>query len=402
VSLTIRQIDAAKYTGKANTRCVLWDDDPRGLGLRVFPSGHKSFLLSYRIAGRKKMMALGDYGVLTLDEARKRAKRELAAIENDNTDPLATKRHRELEARTGTVEQVFGAYLADRKPKREADLLALAKRDIFPTFGQRGWRELRRTALRDWHKAFKSDYTANRALQALRAALYWRLWREDDDGTGAKLKRDARNPCAGIAMRKEKARQVRLELSDLSKVEAAIDAETESPYLRVLFRFILATGCRRGEALSIKWADVDLGESGHFILRDTKAGDDRRIPLTSSARRLLKSLPKVEDNPYVFVGHRSGAHLKSVSKCWQRIRKRAGVAHVRIHDLRRSFGSWLGDSGFTSKQIGDVLGHRTDVTSRVYMALGEKSKREAVDAVQSLMVGRKAKVVRLSKRATLR
>jgi integrase len=400
MSLTKRSIDAATYAGKDNSRCVLWDDDPRGLGLRIFPSGHKSFLLSYRIATRKKLMTLGDYGVLTLDEARKRAKRELAAIENDDADPLATKRQRDLEARTGTIEQTFKAYLADRKPKRADDLLALAKRDIFPSFGHRGWRELRRSELREWHAAFAGNYTANRALQALRAALYWRLWREDDDGSDKALKRDARNPCAGIALRKEKPRQVRLELSDVAKLESAIDAESESPYMRALFRFLLATGCRRGEALSLRWDDVDLGDNAAITFRDTKNGTDRQIPLSAFAKRLIKGLPRIDKNPFVFVGHRHGTHLQSVAKCWQRIRKRAGIEHVRIHDLRRSFGSWLADGGFTSKQIGEVLGHRTDVTSRVYMALGEKSKRAAVNAVDSMMTGKKAPVAKLPKRGT--
>lgn len=399
MSLTKRVIDAAKYSGKGNARCVLWDDDPRGLGLRIFPSGHKSFLLSYRVSGRKRLMALGDYGVLTLDDARKRAKRELADVENNAADPLAEKRKRELEARTGTIEQVFSAYLADQKPKRAADVLGLAKRDIYPSFGSRGWRDLRRTEVRVWHDNFKSDYVANRALQALRAALYWRLWREDENDSDKPLKRDTRNPCAGIRLRPEKPRQVRLELSELPKMESAIEAETNDPYLRAVFLFILATGCRRGEALSLKWIDVDLSDNAAVTFRDTKNDNDRIVPLSGYAKRLLKALPRIEKNPFVFVGHRHGTHLQSVSKCWQRIRKRAGIEHVRIHDLRRSFGSWLGDAGHTSKQIGEVLGHKTEITSKVYMALGDKSKRAAVNAVDSMMSGNRATVTKLRKRA---
>lgn len=71
---------------------------------------------------------------------------------------------------------------------------------------------------------------------------------------------------------------------------------------------------------------------------------------------------------------------------------------MRIHDLRRTFGSWLGDAGFTSKQIGTTLGHKSDITSRVYMALGDTSKRSAVDAVERLMTGKTAKVERLSRK----
>src|SRR5690606_2846689 len=171
--LTKKQIDKAKYKGTDNARCVLWDDDPRGLGLRIFPSGRKSWVLSYRVAGRKRMMSLGDYGVLTLDQARSRAKVELAALENQNVDPLAEKRKRELEARTGTVKAMFLAYLADRKPKSAGELLKIAERQIWKPFGARGWREVRRSEVRSWHESIRTStgpYAANRALQALRAA----------------------------------------------------------------------------------------------------------------------------------------------------------------------------------------------------------------------------------------
>jgi integrase len=401
--LTKRYCDSAKYEETENRRDVRWHDDPRNMGLRIYPSGEKSFVLSYRAAGRKKMMVLADYSVLTLDEAEKRARRELVAVENDSADPLAEKRKRELESRTGTIEQVFSAYLAAKKPKRSADLLALAKRDIYPKLGTRPWRELRRSEVRSWHEAFKSDYVANRALQALRAAMYWRLWQDDDNGE--QTKRDNRNPCAGVGLRKEKPRQVRLELAELPKMEAAIDAETDDPYVRAVFRFILATGCRRGEALSLKWDDVDLGDTPTVTFRETKNNTDRTVPLSPFAKQMLKRLPRLEKNPYVFVGHRHGTHLQAVSKAWQRIRKRAGIEHVRIHDLRRSFGSWLGDAGYTSKQVGDVLGHKSDITSRVYMALGDASRRNAVNTVRKLMTNagkpkKKAKVLKFPQRAT--
>jgi len=404
VRLTKRTIDAAKYSGSGNGRCVLWDDSPRGLGLRIFPSGHKAFLLSYRIAGRKRMMTLGDYGVLTLDSARSRAKTELATIENQALDPLVEKRARELEGRTSTVEAMFRAYIADRKPKTAHDLIAHAERHTFKAFGSRGWRELRRSEVRAWHEGIQGPYAANRALQALRAAFYWRLWREDDAPGDRPSQRNPRNPCAGIALFPEKRRQVRLEIAELPKLEAAIDAHTQDEYLRALFRFVLAVGCRKTEALALKWDDVTNGDNPVVTFRDTKSGGDHTVPLSSYAAGLLRALTRQTNNPFVFVGHRRGAHLQGVNKAWQRIRKAAGIEHVRIHDLRRSFGSWLGDAGFTSKQIGSVLGHKSDVTSRVYMALGAKSKRAAVDAMQVLMANAgkpatKAEAVKLEKSA---
>jgi integrase len=212
---------------------------------------------------------------------------------------------------------------------------------------------------------------------------------------------DTRNPCAGIDMKPETRRQVRLELDELPRLEAAIDTETDDLYLRAFFRFVLATGCRRNEALTLRWADVTLPgdsaqrQSASVTFRDTKAGGDHTVPLSAYAVRLLQALPQLEHNPYVFIGRVPGTHLQEASKAWQRIRTAAGLPHLRIHDLRRTFGSWLGDAGFTSKQIGAALGHKSDITSRVYMALGDQSKRAAVDAIERLISGKSARVSEL-------
>jgi integrase len=301
---------------------------------------------------------------------------------------IAEKRKRALESRTGTVETLFKAYVEQKNMRRPDAALWVGKKFIFPKFGTRSWRDVRRSEIRDWHAGIKSPYNANRALQALRAALYWRLWSEDDAAGSGQHKRDTRNPCAGIELRPETERQVRLEVEQLPALERAIDSDTGDPYLRAYFRFLLATGCRRSEALKLEWRDVNLdGDAPTVTFRMTKAGTDHEVPLSPFAVRLLKALPRVKDNPYVFVGHRHGTGLQSPSKAWQRIRTAAGLPHLRIHDLRRSFGSWLGDAGFTSKQIGSVLGHQTDITSRVYMAIGDSSKRSAVNAMQTLMQG---------------
>jgi integrase len=396
--LTKRRIDAAKYAGAGNSRDVRWDDNPHGLGLRLFPSGRKSFVLMYRLAGRKHLMALADYGVLTLEAARKRARAELAAVEGQNTDPLAERRKRALEARTGTVETLFRAYVEARtanphRPMKRPDApLWYGDKFIFPRFGSKSWREVRRSEVREWHAEIAKPYNANRALQAMRAAYYWRLWQEDDSSGQRRRESDTRNPCAGIDLRIETRRQVRLELAELPRLEKAVDAQTADPYLRAYFRFVLATGCRRGEALALKWRDV---EDNAVTFRNTKAGTDHTVPLSAYAARLLKDLPRLANNPHVFVSRQHGKPLAEPSKAWQKIRQAAGLKHLRIHDLRRTFGSWLGDAGFTSKQIGATLGHKSDITSRVYMALGDQSKRAAVDAVDRLMQGKPAKVSKL-------
>jgi integrase len=406
VHLTKRYLDSARYRGSGNSRDVRWDDDPTGLGLRIYPSGRKAFILSYRNAnGVKRLPTLGDYGVLTLDQARRQAKRLLVAVD-DKTDPLAERRKQRLEAKTGSVEALFRAYVEARESdrhrpmKRPDSVLWYGEKFIFPRFGSRPWRDVRRSEVRDWHAGIGKPYNANRALQAMRAAFYWRLWQEDDAPGNRRRESDTRNPCAGIELRPETVRKTRLELTELPKLEAAIDADTDDPYLRAFFRFVLATGCRRSEALALRWSDVALPAdgAGSATFRDTKTGTDHTVALSAYAAKLLKRLTKLADNPYVFASRQHGKRLHEPGKAWQRIRKAAGLAHLRIHDLRRTFGSWLGDAGFTSKQIGTALGHKSDITSRVYMQLGDQSKRAAVDAVERLMQGKPAKVSKLPQR----
>jgi integrase len=287
--LTKRVIDAAAYRDSGNARCVLWDDSPVGLGLRIFPSGRKAFVLSYRNTdGVKRLTTLGDYGVLTLDQAQRQARRLLVAVE-EKADPQLERRRVRLEAKTGSVEAMFRAYIeartgdSHRPMKRPEAALWLAEKFIFPRLGSRPWRDVHRSEIREWHDGIRSTYNANRALQALRAAFYWRLWQEDDAPGNRRRESDTRNPCAGIDLRPESSRQVRLELDELPKLEAAIDAETDDPYLQAFFRFVLATGCRRNEALTLRWDDVTLpGEpaqqhSASATFRDTKAGADHTV-----------------------------------------------------------------------------------------------------------------------------
>ena len=391
MGLTVKRIDAEEYRS-GGRRQVLWDDAPRGFGLRTFPSGRKSFVVSYRTpGGTKRLYTIGSYGSpWTLDTARTEAKRLLLAVEREGADPVAEKSRHRIEAKTGTVKAMFEAYVEarssdPRRPmKRGGDLLDLAELHIFGKFGARHWQDVKRTEVRDWLEGFaEHPAQGNNALRALRAAYNWRLSLEDE--SPSRRSRPG-NPAAGIKLFPTKPRQVRLELAQLPALERELDKATDDPYLRALFRFILATGCRRSEAISLKWADVNLaGKTCSATFRDVKAGGDHTVPLSPDAVALLKSLKRIEGNPHVFPGRLTGAPLVGIDKAWDRARRSAGLPHLRIHDLRRSVGSWLGDAGFSSKQVGTVLGHRTDVTSRVYMALGESTKREAINAAAKLM-----------------
>ena len=117
----------------------------------------------------------------------------------------------------------------------------------------------------------------------------------------------------------------------------------------------MLTGCRLSEILTLRWAHVDLG-AGELKLPDSKTGG-RAIPLAPAAVRLLAALPRKPGNPWVVPGRKRGAHLVGIQHPWQRIRERAGLPGVRIHDLSHSFASRALALGESLPMIGKILGH---------------------------------------------
>ncbi|MCY4559470.1 MAG: site-specific integrase, partial [Chloroflexi bacterium] len=140
-------------------------------------------------------------------------------------------------------------------------------------------------------------------------------------------------------------------------------------------RLLVLTGCRRGEILNLGWDDVDR-TAGDLRLRDAKAGP-RMVPLPKPALRVLDAIPRSEDNPWVIAGQRPGRRLTGLHHYWQPIRERAGLADVRLHDLRHSYASRalaLGESLYT---IGKLLGHTSVASSARYAHLMRDAEREA-------------------------
>jgi integrase len=419
--LTKRIVASATYEGDTskNEKCILWDDDPVGLGLRLYPSGKKTWVLQYRNEGKQPLVTLAPFGVYTLDEARAEAKRKLKNLNDAGIDPLREKKQRRVVIQSDTLKEIIEGWLADRKPKTESDIRRNAELYLYPLLGEtRNWRNLTRTEVRLWHAALGSDRTksvANSCFENLRAAIYWRIWNIDEAAgqttQRGDYQRDARNPCAGVRMFAKKVRKVRISPEDWPRFAEAIDYETSlerhknvvagqgaqfksnhaktDPYMRAIFHFIVSTGCRKKEARMLMWEDVHFGEQPYVIFRHTKSKDgedrDRIVPLSDYAVDVLKSLEPVEGNPYVFVGFNVGKPLSNINDAWVRIRARAGMPHVTIHDLRRSFGSWLGDNGYSEKQVGTVLGHRSIVTSKVYMHLSQAPQQRAVATVSTLL-----------------
>ena len=148
-------------------------------------------------------------------------------------------------------------------------------------------------------------------------------------------------------------------------------------------RLLMLTGCRRNEILTLRWEDVDL-DAGELRLRDAKTGA-RSVALSPAARKVLATLPRLLDNPWVITGRGASGRLANLNAPWLVVRKRAGLEDVRIHDLRHSFASRALALGESLTMIGKLLGHRQVQTTARYAHLARESvKTSAARVAESI------------------
>jgi integrase len=164
---------------------------------------------------------------------------------------------------------------------------------------------------------------------------------------------------------------------ELPLLAKAINEEENYYGSKALWLYLLL-GCRRDELLKAKRSDIDW-DRRELRLPHTKAGRVHYIPISEPALAILRELPEEDGNPYLLPGHKTGHHLVNIEKIWRRVRKAAKVEDVRLHDLRRTLGSWLAQSGNSLHLIGRVLNHSSQATTAVYARFGQDNVRQALE-----------------------
>ena len=187
------------------------------------------------------------------------------------------------------------------------------------------------------------------------------------------------SPCRGVPRFKVEKHERFLTREELYRLGRALRAApTErlaSVHAAAAMRLLVLTGCRRNEILGLRWDDLNF-DTGEMRLPESKTGA-RMVPLTSSSADVLKGLPRTPDNPWVFPGRKKGTRLVNLNDSWDRIRRRARLDGVRLHDLRHTFASRALALGEGLPMIGDLLGHRMVNTTARYAHLARDSVRES-------------------------
>ena len=156
-----------------------------------------------------------------------------------------------------------------------------------------------------------------------------------------------------------------------------------NPFIMAAIRLLVLTGARLNEILTLRWDWVGF-DAQCLRLPDSKTGA-KTVYLNPPAMKVLAEIPKLEGNPHVICGGKSGAHLINLQKPWRRIRKQAGLDDLRLHDLRHSFASIAVASGMSLPLIGALLGHSQPQTTARYAHLSDDPLKKAAKTVGERM-----------------
>jgi integrase len=412
--LTNTVVDGLENTGKDYVR---WCGELPGFGVRVRPTGAKSFIAQYRVGGRNstaKKVTIGSYGKLTADQARKAAKIILAGAELGQDEAA----RRSKERAEITVSALCDEYLAEGCDKKKASTIATDKsrieRHIKPLLGRKRIGEVKRADVEKFMRAVANGETATdvktkkqgRAIVTGGKGAATRTVRLLGGIFSFAVERGylKENPRSGVKVFADGKNERFLSLNEIQKLGDTLrEAETDglpwrfnegkeakhrpvteenrrekiSPVAIAAIRLILLSGCRAGEILNLRWAEVDF-DRGLLNLGDSKTGA-KKVLLGAPALEILAEIPRL--GPYVIAGADPKKPRSDLKRPWSRITVHSGLDGLRLHDLRHSFASVGAASGMGLGTVGKLLGHASPTTTARYSHLADDPLRRAADGI---------------------
>lgn len=371
------RLTAAKV--KALKKGEASDDSPRGLCIRVV-RGRKLWAYRYRKDGRRRRVGLGAFPEVSLAAARRLAS-DLALRVASGDDPGAEKELRTVEP---TVADVLDRALREHwEPRRKPRTVQSVRRNlelhVRPKLGKLKVSDLTRKRVAVWFQALGKETpgAANRTLaylsKAMSLAVLWEL--------------APTNPCKGIERFPEKKVERYLSDTELRKLREVTDELAEEgfyPPALALPWVLIMTGMRTGEALGMRWRDIDW-ESGTLHLPDSKTGE-RTIPMSAEVLAMVDQLERRSE--WVFPKQKDTSKpIRSPWSWWFQIRARAGLNDVRLHDCRHSHASMLVRAGVHISVVSRMLGHSNINTTMRYIHTDRAQEQDALRRLASVLPG---------------
>jgi len=350
-------------------RDIYQDEKVRGLYLYVTQSGHKAFYCVRRVGPKAEQIRLGAFPDMTVEWARRETEALNARIAKGE-NPAEARRAKRAEP---TFEELFDWWFENHvlaRGRAEAYRMELLRqrKTYLKEFLSVKAPDLTRTLVREWHTRLgkTAPYVANRSLATIRAVFNKAIAHE---------RINCANPAVGIEAHQEYERERRLLPGEVGKFLEAVAAEPD-PDIRDLVLLALFTGARRSQVMEMRWDALDL-EARTWFVRKTKNGNQQILPLEDQEIEILKARHANRGRgPWVFPGQGATGHLINPNKGWDRIRKAAGMEDLRLHDLRRTFGSFMADAGVSLNVIGGALNHLSPSATKIYARLAIDTVRK--------------------------
>lgn len=380
VVLTAERI--GKLVLPATGRIYVHDAKLLGLCVCVTATGSRTFYLYRKVAGRPQRIKLGKFpDELGIDAARKMAGRMNNAIA-EGRDPQAEKLADRGEWTLAKTWEHFeeNHVKAKNRPATVAGYKWLYDKHL-SKFHNRRLSEVKRPDVLAWHTKLGTEngkYVANRAAGLLRQLFAY---------AANALEIDVANPARKLPKFKEQSRERFLAADEMPRFLNAVECYPD-PTLRDFFLMLLFTGARRGAVMSMQWADVHIERREWTIPHaKSKSGSPVTVALTPEAvailtRRMLES----NGSPFVFASHGKSGHIVEAKAAWKTILDKAGISNLRIHDLRRTLGSWQAAAGTSLTIIGKSLGHSTPQSTAIYARLNLDPVRQSVESAVAAMM----------------
>jgi len=400
----------------------VWCGKLTGFGVRVRPSGRKSFVVQFRTGGRgsqARRKSLGQYGVVTVDQARKVAETYLASASLGN-DLVGDEKRVRAEV---TVSQLCDEYIQQgMTTNKESTIktdIGRINGHIRPLMGKKKISAVTRQdierLLNDIAKGKTAKDTktlkgrsivkggksaATRSVRLLGGIFTYAVNHGYLDS----------NPCTGVKVFKGGTKDRFLTKDEIAQLLQVLeeaetvglpwtlrdDAETKhrpkqenmrevlSAHVTGAVRLLLLTGCRLREILHLRWEDVDFGR-GLLHLPDSKTGR-KTIYLSDVAVEVLREIPRV--SVYVIAGSQTNKPRSDLKRPWQRITAHARLENLRLHDLRHTFASIAIGENMSLYMVGKLLGHKSPETTARYAHLARDPMQRGINQIGELIRGK--------------
>lgn len=359
-------------------------DGVRGLYLEVRAGspGEGTWYQRFKdVHGKTCHQRIGSTRDVSLADARKRAKQLKAEILLGADPRAAARAKKAVPTYSAFFEEHYLPYVRARKRSWDRDE-ELYRLRIKAAFGNRRLDQITRQQVQLFHTKLSAEglaaATANHHVKLLKHSLNLAVdWGMLDS-----------NPAKRIPMLHED-NQIENYLDDaqLGRLLGVLRTDENVAICQIAL-FLLSTGCRLNEALSAKWSDVDI-ENRVLAIRasNSKSKRMRSVPLNDSALDVLASAHTESEFEYLFVNRLTGKPYVAIAKVWDRLRRKAGLPHLRLHDLRHSFASFLVNGGRTLYEVQQILGHSDAKVTQRYAHLSTKTLQEAANSASVKIKG---------------